>query len=172
MSLFFSGISLWSLGLLILGLAFLAAEIIHPGFGLPGILGILCLALDILISARTLAQGLWMTALAAVIVFLFLLLGATLVSRGKLPKWLVLREENSTEAGFVSAGSAAVTPGAVGTAATVLRPAGIAEFSGRRLDAVTQGEVVEAGEALRVLRTEGGRVVVCREPETDSEHRK
>ncbi len=163
MPLFFSGISLWSLGLLILGLAFLAAEVLHPGFGLPGILGIVCLALDILISAKTLAQGLWMTALAALLVFLALVLGATLVSRGKLPRWLVLREENGAEAGFVSAESAPVEPGALGRAATVLRPAGMAEFSGRRLDAVTQGEFIEAGEALRALRSEGGRVVVCRE---------
>ena len=169
MPLFFSGISLWSLGLLILGLGFLAAEVLHPGFGLPGVLGIVCLALDILISAKTLAQGLWMTALAALLVFLALALGATLVSRGKLPRWLVLREENGAEAGFVSTGSAPVAPGARGRAATVLRPAGMAEFSGRRLDAVTQGEFIEAGEALRALRSEGGRVVVCRDEENGNE---
>ncbi len=169
MPLFFSGISLWSLGLLILGLAFLAAEVLHPGFGLPGILGIVCLALDILISARTLAQGLWMTALAAVLVFLALVLGATLASRGKLPRKLILREENGAEEGFVSAESAPVLPGALGRAATVLRPAGIADFGGRRLDAVTQGEYIEAGEAVRALRSEGGRVVVCRDEENRNE---
>lgn len=169
MPLFFSGISLWSLGLLILGLAFLAAEVLHPGFGLPGVLGIVCLALDILISAKTLAQGLWMTALAALLVFLALALGAALVSRGKLPRRLVLREENGAAAGFVSAGSAPVAPGARGRAATVLRPAGIADFGGRRLDAVTQGEFIEAGEALRALRSEGGRVVVCRDEENGNE---
>ena len=169
MPLFFSGISLWSLGLLILGLGFLAAEVLHPGFGLPGILGIVCLALDILISARTLAQGLWMTALAAVLVFLALVLGATLASRGKLPRKLILREENGAEEGFVSAGNAPVEPGTTGRAATVLRPAGIAEFSGRRLDAVTQGEYIEAGEAIRVLRSEGSRVVVRRDEENSDE---
>ena len=36
---FFSGISLWSLILLIAGIGFLVAEIFHPGFGLPGVLG-------------------------------------------------------------------------------------------------------------------------------------
>ncbi len=169
MPLFFSGISLWSLGLLILGLAFLAAEVLHPGFGLPGILGIVCLALDILISARTLAQGLWMTALAAVLVFLALVLGATLASRGKLPRKLILREENGAEEGFVSALGAPVEPGAAGRAVTVLRPAGMAEFGGRRLDAVTQGEYIEAGEAIRVLRSEGGRVVVRRDEENRNE---
>ena len=166
MPLFFSGISIWSLALLVLGLGFLAAEMLHPGFGLPGILGILCLVLDILISAKTLSQGLWMTALAAVLILLCLVLGAALAERGKLPKRLVLREENGTEAGFVGAASAPVEPGELGTAATVLRPAGMAEFGGRRLDAVTQGEFIEAGETLCALRTEGSRVVVMKQPET------
>ena len=34
---FFSGISLWSLVLLVAGIGFLIGEIFHPGFGLPGV---------------------------------------------------------------------------------------------------------------------------------------
>ena len=83
MPAFFSGISLWSLILLIAGVGFLIGEIFHPGFGLPGILGLLALGLDILISARTLAQGLLMTAVAAVIVLVVFLVGASLFSKGK-----------------------------------------------------------------------------------------
>ena len=43
MPAFFSGISLWSLALLLAALGFLAAEVFHPGFGVPGVLGIACL---------------------------------------------------------------------------------------------------------------------------------
>ena len=82
---FFSGISLWSLVLLVAGIGFLIGEIFHPGFGLPGVLGLVCLGLDILISAQTLAQGLLMTAIAAVIVLVVFLIGAGCISRGKLP---------------------------------------------------------------------------------------
>ena len=170
MPLLFSGISIWSLILLVMGIGFLVAEIFHPGFGLPGVLGIVCLGLDILVSAKTFAQGLLMTAIAAVIVLVILAVGASLISHGKLPKKLVLREENGAEEGFVSAENGAEV-GDVGRAATVLRPAGIAEIGGKRLDVVTRGEFLPEGAALKVLAAEGGRIVVgpAEEPEEPEE---
>ncbi len=149
MPAFFSGISFWSLILLIAGIGFLVGEIFHPGFGLPGILGLAALGLDILISARTLAQGLLMTAIAA-----------SLIDTGKLPKKLVLREENGSEEGFVSGDGEGALPGQTGRAVTVLRPAGIAEIGGRRLDVVTRGDFIPEGAALRVETVEGSRIVV------------
>ena len=161
MPAFFSGISLWSLGLLIAGIGFLIGEIFHPGFGLPGILGLVCLGLDILISAQTLAQGLLMTAIAAVIVLVVFLIGASFISRGKLPKNLVLSVENGSVEGFVSGDGDGAAPGQTGRAVTVLRPAGIAEIGGRRLDVVTQGEFIPEGSSLRVEAVEGSRIVVA-----------
>ena len=161
MPAFFSGISLWSLVLLIAGIGFLVGEIFHPGFGLPGILGLLALGLDILISARTFAQGLLMTAIAAVIVLVIFLIGASLISAGKLPKKLVLQEENGSGEGFVSGDAEGAKAGDTGLALTVLRPSGIAEIGGRRLDVVTRGEFLPEGAALRVETVEGSRIVVA-----------
>jgi membrane-bound serine protease (ClpP class) len=53
-------------------------------------------------------------------------------------------------------------PRATGIALTPLRPAGIAELDGARVDVVSQGEYIAAGEPLEVVRTEGHRVVVRR----------
>ena len=161
MPAFFSGISLWSLVLLVAGIGFLIGEIFHPGFGLPGVLGLVCLGLDILISAQTLAQGLLMTAIAAVIVLVIFLIGASLISRGKLPKKLVLSDENGSVEGFVSGDGDGAAPGQTGRAVTVLRPAGIAEIGGKRLDVVTQGEFIPEGSPLRVEPVEGSRIVVA-----------
>jgi len=157
---FFGGFSIWSLILLVAALALFAAELVHPGFGLPGVLGVLALVLDILISSRTLAQGLLLSAVAAVLVLAVVILGATLFSNGRLPRWLVLSDELNAEAGFSGTGGSALAVGETGTAVTVLRPAGIAEFGGRRMDVVTSGEFLPAGTALKVLRTEGSKVVV------------
>ena len=52
--------------------------------------------------------------------------------------------------------------GTLGVALTPLRPAGIASFSGHRVDVVSQGEFIEAGQAVVVTRDEGHRVVVAR----------
>jgi membrane-bound serine protease (ClpP class) len=53
-------------------------------------------------------------------------------------------------------------PGAVGVAITDLRPAGVAEIAGRRVDVVTEGEYLRAGDHVEVLVDEGYRRLVRR----------
>jgi membrane-bound serine protease (ClpP class) len=48
-----------------------------------------------------------------------------------------------------------------GRTITALRPAGAAEIDGRRLDVVTDGVFVEAGQSVRVVSVEGARIVVA-----------
>jgi membrane-bound serine protease (ClpP class) len=48
----------------------------------------------------------------------------------------------------------------VGTAHTMLRPSGKAVIDGQLVDVVSQGDLIPAGTALRVLAVEGPRVVV------------
>ena len=50
--------------------------------------------------------------------------------------------------------------GHAGTAASYLRPAGIATIDGRRVDVLTEGEFIAAGTPIRVVRVEGARVFV------------
>jgi membrane-bound serine protease (ClpP class) len=47
-----------------------------------------------------------------------------------------------------------------GTTTSPLRPAGVAEFDGERIDVVSRGEYVDAGEPIEVVRVEGNRIVV------------
>jgi len=54
--------------------------------------------------------------------------------------------------------------GAVGEAASFLRPAGVATFGNLRVDVLTEGEFVPAGTPVRVTRVEGARIFV--RPET------
>jgi hypothetical protein len=50
--------------------------------------------------------------------------------------------------------------GAVGTAATMLRPAGMARFGDAYVDVVTEGGYVSAGTRVQVIEIEGNRIVV------------
>jgi membrane-bound serine protease (ClpP class) len=52
--------------------------------------------------------------------------------------------------------------GATGSALTDLRPSGAAEVGGRRIDVVSEGEFIRAGEPIVVVRDEGYRRVVRR----------
>jgi membrane-bound serine protease (ClpP class) len=47
-----------------------------------------------------------------------------------------------------------------GTALTPLRPAGTAVIDGKRVDVVTEGQMIERGTPVRVIAVEGLRVVV------------
>jgi membrane-bound serine protease (ClpP class) len=54
------GLAILSVVLLVLGIVLLIAEFFIPGFGVCGILGIICLSVDIFLTARTLTQGVLM----------------------------------------------------------------------------------------------------------------
>ena len=47
-----------------------------------------------------------------------------------------------------------------GTALTALRPSGMALINGKRVDVVTEGAMIERGTPIKVMATEGLRVVV------------
>jgi membrane-bound serine protease (ClpP class) len=49
-----------------------------------------------------------------------------------------------------------------GTAASTLRPAGVAYFDHERVDVVTEGEYIEADTPIAVVRVDGNRIVVRR----------
>ena len=47
-----------------------------------------------------------------------------------------------------------------GVVVTPLRPGGVAEFSGERVDVVTSGEPIELGTSVEVVAIEGSRILV------------
>lgn len=66
----------------------------------------------------------------------------------------------SSDEGYVSARARTELLGQNGIAVSELRPAGIADIAGERVDVVTEGEWVKAGTPVVVLRAEGMRVIV------------
>ena len=43
---------------------------------------------------------------------------------------------------------------------TPLRPVGVADFDGVRLDVAAEAEFVKKGEHVRIIKTEGSRIIV------------
>jgi len=50
--------------------------------------------------------------------------------------------------------------GAEGVAQTTLRPSGMAEIDGKRLDVVAESDMIERGSAIQVIAVEGSRIIV------------
>jgi len=158
--LFVNGFPILPVVLLVVGLILIVAEFFIPGFGICGILGIIALVADVFITAKTFTQAVIMLAGIAIVIGFLAWLFVHLASQGRLPTKLILNESTSSEQGFDSARNYSALLGISGVALTVLRPVGEAEIRGRRYDVVTQGEYIEKGTQIKVVETEGNRIVV------------
>jgi len=164
--------------LALVGLILLALEIfVIPGFGIAGALGIIALLAGLVLSmlgSGDTTQFIMLTAARVVIALLVALVGSLVLLRflPRLPfgRQLVLQTGLDTASGYVSAPeSDHHSLGRSGRAWSTLRPAGIAEIDGQRLDVVSDGEFIDAGESIEVIRVDGNRIVVKRKPETHQE---
>ena len=140
---------------LALGYVLLVFEFCIPGFGVPGISGAILAVIGIIAM-----QPSPMQALIIVAVYVALLLAALAIclrsaAKGRLSKSrLVLGDVAKRSAPSVD------YTGKTGKACTTLRPAGIAEIDGVRLNVVTEGDYIDAGTAVKVISVEGNRIVV------------
>lgn len=152
-----------------LGLVLLAVEIfVIPGFGVTGILGILAIVGGLTLSLMG-AGTTWEFVLAALgrvaLSLLLALAGAVALLRflPHLPfgRRLVLETGLGAQTGYASAPESDLRwLGKRGSAVSPLRPAGIADLEGERVDVVSQGEYIEEGTPIEVIRVEGNRIVV------------
>ena len=155
-----SNISVVSVILFVVGIGLIAVEFIEPGFGVFGIIGIICLIVDIFITAQTIAQGLILTAFFFVIVLIIMVVFLSLMSRGMLPKRLVLHDSETVEQGFSGTADRAHLMGQTGVVTAICRPVGNVDFNGVKLDVVSRGEYIEKGATVEVIEIEGNRIVV------------
>ena len=144
----------------IVGVILLIVEMCTPGFGVAGGLGLVCLVVDIFITAKTFTQGLIMTGIVAVIVVILAVVSIVLVSKGKMPASLMLKDATDKASGYTGGADKSAYLGKTGKTITELRPAGAAELDGERLDVVSQGGFVEAGVDVEVIEVSGNRIVV------------
>lgn len=142
------------------GAALILVEVFLPGFGLPGVAGLL------LIAAGTALAGMHFGSLTAVGVLLVLVaVLAVLISwvlraaagrKGTHSElFLQQKEELHTKDADMQ-----VLVGRRGCTRSALRPAGIGDFDGVRLNVVTEGDFIESGRPIEIARVEGSRIVV------------
>lgn len=183
---FLGGTADWLEVLLFLaGLTFLAMELfVIPGWGISGLLGLLLILTstvmatqDFVVPSNGEQWNQFLTSLLTLLCALALVfLGAVLITKkiGKIPVFnqMVLApqpepevssESSSTKAkpakpGVVS--HPAVSVGDWGKTDSPLRPAGRANFNGLSLDVISDGQFVEQGQQIKVVRIQGNVVVV------------
>jgi membrane-bound serine protease (ClpP class) len=172
-SSFVLGLAGWEEVLLLgLGLIALAVEVfVLPGFGVAGFLGLGAIAaamvLALIGAAPTtgdVAQALAILAASLVITAAVVYAWLRHIPSSNRFGGLFLRSGMAQSEGYISAAPRTDLMGKDGVALTDLRPAGTATIAGERVDVVTEGEYLSQGSAVRVIRSEGYRLVVQEVP--------
>jgi membrane-bound serine protease (ClpP class) len=178
--------------LTLLGLVLLAVEaLVIPGFGVAGLLGLAALLGGVflaitggVVTPDELMRAGWMLlAIVTLLVAGLSLLARALPQSRRLrglvlstkvgapdesrPPGRVLRWLGGSRLELLNQPRAPDTErlslvGASGRAVSALRPAGVAEITGRQYEVRTEGEYVGAGEPVEVIRDDGARLVVRR----------
>jgi len=164
----------WEIALFIAGVILILLELfVIPGFGIAGILGIVCLVCGLAFSMVANDYFNFSVSQPGMLFNAFLLVVASMVTatvvmvifgksilKTRAFKRLVLQDEQRAAEGYTST---RVTPGLInmeGVTKTVLRPSGKVEIDGKWYDAVALDGFIDNGEAVYVERQENYNVFV------------
>ena len=143
--------------LVVAGLMLIGAEIFMPG-GILGTFGGIALIIAIIIGFREFGPLRGTYSAMVFMVGVAMALWIKVFPRTGIGKCMTvsrdLSDSKATESGI------AQLVGQEGEAASDLRPAGFATIEGKRVDVVTQGEMISRGSRIRVLAVESNHVVV------------
>lgn len=143
----------------LLGMILIIVEVFLPGFGLPGIGGIVLVGAGVVMVGMHFGSLTAVGTLLVIIAVLAVLISWVLrqASRGGKRSDLFLQERDELH---TQQEDMKVLVGKAGTTTSVLRPAGIGDFDGVRLNVVTEGGFIEKGQPIEIVRVDGSRIVV------------
>ena len=134
-----------------------------PGFGAPGITGVILEVITLVMTWFEHGPVATLAMLLIVLLVLAIAISTSLrsITKGRLSKSsLVHSETESNEDGYRSIEDLAVFMDKEGIATSVLRPTGIADFDGVRLNVSSEGDYIPAGTKVRIIKVEGAKILV------------
>jgi membrane-bound ClpP family serine protease len=157
----------WPLLLLAFGLLLLIAEVFIPSGGLIGFLALCCLGLSLWRAFQQSTDlGLKFVLADGFLLPLTMALAIHLWPRTPLARRVFLARP-SPEEFEVSHSNMRIDHlvGQLGRALTTLRPSGMVDFDGRRLDGLSEEGLIASGTLIQAVRIRGGQLVVRIAPE-------
>jgi len=167
LGLFFSGyiingVASWGIIVLFLvGLLLILLEVfVVPGFGVTGIGGIVSIFVSLyyLFPTPQIAVNIIATTLLTTVVLTFII-GKYFGSSNMWSK-ISLRTSQTSDIGYTAYHGDEDLIGQKGTAVTPLRPAGIIDLDGKRIDVVSEGGFIDKGETVIIIDVKGSKVIV------------
>ena len=158
-----SGNSQWtSLILFITGLILLVIEGMVPGFGLPGISGIILGVIGVILAMKSLQSALMSLSVAIIITTVITVFLIKYGHKSPYLEKIILSSQLKTEKGYISASSKDEYLGKKGITVSELRPTGIVEINGERMDALSEGNYIDKASKIEVVKVEGSKIFVRR----------
>ena len=147
----------------VIGIGLLILEAFMPGFGAAGITGIILEVITLVMTWFEHGPVATLAMLLIVLLVLAIAISTSLrsITKGRLSKSsLVHSETESNEDGYRSIEDLAIFMDKEGVATSVLRPTGIADFDGVRLNVSSEGDFINAGTKVRIIKVEGAKILV------------
>jgi len=154
---------IWAIvALILVGLALLLLEIITPSFGVLFGLGAAAFAVAIWLTFRlSRTAGIVMAAVLVPAIPAYLWFSVHVLRETAAGRRLFLGKARPGAAeGVPEAAEEDAMVGRTGTTETVLRPTGAVRVNGKRVIALAEGQMIEKGVTVRVVRRAGMNVVV------------
>ena len=144
----------------VIGFILLIAELFIPG-GIVGAIGAGLIVVSLLFAGASFTH----MALSIIIAVAIAIVGMVILMKffGKkmhVFNKLVLKDATTSEEGYVSNETRSELVGKHGVTLTPLRPAGVVEVEGERLDVVSEGTFVDLNAQVTIVKVEGSRIVV------------
>jgi len=156
----FDTLTILAVILFIAGFILIGIEMIIPGFSVPGISGIICLAVGIFLVADSFVEGaiIALIVLALLGAMLAIILG--LLSKAKLKSPIILKDEQKKDKGYISSNDLEYLLGKQGVAITDLRPTGTGDFDGIEFDVISEGKYIPKDTKLVIYKVQGSKLIV------------
>lgn len=144
--------------LLVSGILLMILEVIMPGFGAPGIMGMLL----VIISINLLELGLVVGIIYLIICMLIALSVGLVITywlrkSGKLDSVVLKSKDN-----IMGNNTLDIYLNREGVTLTKLKPSGFMMIDDDKIDVMTSGEFLEAGVKVKVIEVEGTKIIVRR----------
>lgn len=144
--------------LLVAGFVLVGIEMVVPGFGAPGLSGIACLIGGVLLTAKTVEQGLTITMIVVVLLAVMLTVILLILKRVKPP--FILEDELKADQGYLNASDLEYLVGKEGVASTDLKPTGKCNIEGVEFDVRAENRYVEKGTKVRINRIHENTIMI------------
>ncbi len=155
---------LLAVGLYIMGYIAIVAEFFIPSGGFVGLVGVGSIAGGIILVYRNYGNRLGLVFLVTALILtpVLMVLYFKYFPGSFIGKRLILFKDQKKEQGFTAHTISVYEKleGKEGISLTPLRPAGTVLIDNRRYSVVTSGEFIETGRKIKVLKVEGGRMIV------------